>query len=89
VWLPPCYRYCPVANQPPAHGARLGRRSLGSSIVPILLALLALLDLRVELQLLADHFTLAALAAAIRNHLLATAVLLLLPSLLHHYRQRP
>ncbi|MDH4404655.1 MAG: hypothetical protein QE276_01355 [Cyanobium sp. D14.bin.5] len=59
------------------------------SIVPILLALLALLDLRVELQLLADHFTLSSLAAAIRNHLLATAVLLLLPSLLHHYRQRP
>ena len=55
----------------------------------MLLALLALLDLRVELQLLADHFTLASLAAAIRNHLLATAVLLLLSSLLHHYRQRP
>ena len=62
---------------------------MGSSIVPILLALLALLDLLVELQLLADHFTLAALTAAIRNNLLATAVLLLLPSLLHHYRQRP
>ena len=62
---------------------------MGSSIVPILLALLALLDLRVELQVLADHFTLSSLAAAVRNHLLATAVLLLLPSLLHHYRQRP
>ena len=53
--------------------------------MPLLLALLALLDLRVELQLLADYFTLASLAAAIRNHLLATAVLFLLPSLLHHY----
>ena len=56
--------------------------------VPLLLALLALLDLRVELQLLADHFTLAALAAAIRSHPLAVAVLLLQPSLLRHYRLR-
>jgi hypothetical protein len=32
--------------------------------VPLLLGLLALLDLRVELQLLADHFTLAAVGAA-------------------------
>lgn len=57
--------------------------------MPVLLGLLALLDLRVELQLLADHFTFSSLAAAIRNHLLATAVLLLLPSLLHKYRERP
>jgi hypothetical protein len=56
--------------------------------VPVLLALLALVDLRVELQLLADHFTFVSLAAAIRNHPLATAVLLLLPSLFQHYRQR-
>jgi hypothetical protein len=88
VLLPPCYRYCPVANQTRAHDARLRRRGFGVSIVPILLALLALLDLRVELQLLADHFTLTSLAAAIRNHLLATAVLLFFPSLLHHYRQK-
>lgn len=56
--------------------------------MPLLLGLLALLDLRVELQLLADHFTLAALAAAVRSHPLAVAVLLLWPSLLHHYRRR-
>jgi hypothetical protein len=69
---------------------RTGRRSsLRGSIVPISLALLALLDMRVELQLLADHFTWSSLAAAIRNHLLATVVLLLLPSLLGHYRKRP
>ena len=54
--------------------------------VPLLLGLLALLDLRVELQLLADHFTLAAVGAAVRSHLLAVAVLLLLPSLANHYR---
>lgn len=54
--------------------------------MPLLLGLLALLDLRVELQLLADHFTLAAAGAAVHNHLLAVAVLLLLPSLTNHYR---
>lgn len=54
--------------------------------VPLLLGLLALLDLRVELQLLADHFTFAAVGAAVRSHLLAVAVLLLLPSLINHYR---
>jgi hypothetical protein len=52
----------------------------------LLLGLLALLDLRVELQLLTDHFTLAAVGAAVRAHLLAVAVLLLLPSLINHYR---
>ena len=55
----------------------------------MLLALLALFDLRVELQLLADHFTLAGLGAAIRSHPLAVAVVLLLPSLLQRYRGRP
>jgi hypothetical protein len=54
----------------------------------VLLALLALFDVRVELQLLADHFTLAGLGAAIRSHPLAVAVLLLLPSLLQRYRAR-
>jgi hypothetical protein len=53
----------------------------------LLLGLLALLDLRVELQLLGDHFTLAALAAAVRSHPLAVAVLLLLPSLARQYRR--
>ncbi len=56
--------------------------------MPLLLGLLALLDLRVELQLLGDHFTLAALAAAVRSHPLAVAVLLLLPSLARQYRKR-
>lgn len=60
------------------------RRSL--PLVPILLAILALADLRVELQLLADHFTFTSLAEAIRSHLLAVAVLLLQPSLWRLYR---
>ena len=55
--------------------------------MPAVLGLLAIFDLRVELQLLADHFTLASLAAAIRSHPLAMAVLLLMPSLLQHYRR--
>ncbi len=61
---------------------------MGWASIPVLLGLLALLDLRVELQLLSDHFTLTALGAAIRSHPLAVAVLLLLPSLLRHYRAR-
>jgi hypothetical protein len=56
--------------------------------VSLLLGLLALLDLRVELQLLADHFTLAAVGAAVRSHLLAVVVLILLPSLCKAYRVR-
>ncbi len=54
--------------------------------VPLLLALLALLDLRVELQLLFDHLTLTSLTEAVRSHLLAVMVLLLTPSLLRRYR---
>lgn len=53
--------------------------------VPLLLALLALLDLRVELQLLAEHFTLSALWFAIASHPLALAVLALTPSLWRRY----
>jgi len=55
-------------------------------LVPILLALLALLDLRVELQLLFDHVTLTSLGEAVRNHLLAVMVLMFTPSLLRRYR---
>jgi len=51
-----------------------------------LLGLLALLDLRVELILLFDHITWTSLAEGLRNHILAVAVLLALPSLWRHYR---
>ena len=50
--------------------------------VPPLLAVLALLDLRTELRLLADHFTWSALLAAISAHPLAVAVLVLTPVLM-------
>ena len=54
--------------------------------VPLALALLALLDLRVELQLLGDHITLTSISEAVGNHLLAVVVLFLMPSLLRRYR---
>jgi hypothetical protein len=47
-----------------------------------LLLILAVYDLRVELQLLADHFTLASLNAAFSTHPLAMVVLLIIPPLL-------
>jgi hypothetical protein len=52
----------------------------------MLLALLALLDLRVEFQLLFDHVTLTSVGEAVRNHLLAVMVLMFTPSLLRRYR---
>jgi hypothetical protein len=56
-----------------------GQRPLRLPLVPIVLVLLALLDLRTELQLLADHFTFASVAEIPRHHPLAIAVLLLTP----------
>ena len=57
--------------------------------VPLALHLFALLDLRIEFQLLADHFTLTTLFTAIRSHWLAVLVLLCQPSLWRHYRRVP
>jgi hypothetical protein len=56
------------------------RRS--SRWLPLLLALLAVYDLRVDLQLLLDHFTWSSLASAITAHPLAVAVLILTPGLM-------
>ncbi|MEB3184871.1 MAG: hypothetical protein VKM97_03205 [Cyanobacteriota bacterium] len=50
--------------------------------MPPLLALLALLDLRTEIQLLIDHFTWSGLWAATTAHPLAVAVLVLTPALM-------
>lgn len=55
----------------------------------LLLAALSLWDLRVELQLLAQHFTVSALRAAVLAHPLAVTVLLLLPSLSSSGPSRP
>ncbi|MCP9833068.1 MULTISPECIES: hypothetical protein [unclassified Cyanobium] len=59
----------------------------GWPLLPLVLLVLALIDLRVELILLRDHFTLTAVTAAVRSHLLAVAVLLSQPSLWNHYRR--
>lgn len=87
AWHPPCCRCCPVADHAATPAPRRRRPQRSWALIPALLGLLALFDLRVELQLLSDHFTLTALATAIRSHPLAVAVLLLLPSLLGRYRQ--
>jgi hypothetical protein len=55
-------------------------------LVPVLLILLALWDLRGELQLLSDHFTWVTLRAALVQHPLAVAVLLLAPALWSRFR---
>ena len=82
-----------LALGPPANSISISSEELiGASnrrrtpLVPLLLALLALLDLRVELQLLFDHLTLTSLTEAVRTHLLAVMVLLFTPSLLRRYR---
>ncbi|MFZ9753462.1 MAG: hypothetical protein ACO3B3_07915 [Cyanobium sp.] len=62
------------------------RRPRGRRIIPLALLVLAFLDLRTDLQLLADHVTLTAVAEAIRNHPLAVMVLLITPSLWRRYR---
>ena len=65
----------------------LSSRNLsGRLLIPALLGVLALGDLRVELVLLADHFTFTSFSAALAAHPLAVAVLALLPSLVRHYR---
>ncbi|WP_296447754.1 hypothetical protein [Vulcanococcus sp.] len=55
-------------------------------LIPILLAILALLDLRTELQLLADHFTFASLVEIPRHHPLAIAVLVFTPWMIQSSR---
>jgi hypothetical protein len=53
-----------------------------------MLMILAIADLRVDLLLLFDHFTLTTLTQAILSHPLAVAVLVAQPSLWRHYRGR-
>lgn len=60
----------------------------GASLIPLLLLVLSLLDLRVEILLLIDHFTLTSLLQAISSHPLAVTVLVLQGSLWRRYRRR-
>jgi len=55
-------------------------------LVPLLLAALAVWDLRSELQLLAEHFTWISLLMIPRYHLLAVTVLILTPSFIRQRR---
>ena len=70
---------------PPSHPGGAVRRRAANPLIPLVLLLLALLDLRVDLRLLLDHFTLTSLAEAVRFHPLAVMVLLLTPSLWRRY----
>ena len=63
-----------------------GRRPWQLPLVPMLLAVLALLDLRAELQLLADHFTFASLMEVPRHYPLAITVLLFTPWMIQRTR---
>lgn len=63
----------------------LSSRKRGERWFPLLLLLLALLDLRTELLLLSDHLTFTSLGFAIRHHLLAVVVLAAFPSLWRRY----
>lgn len=53
--------------------------------VPLFLLVLALVDLKSEIRLLLDHFTVTTLLTAVQSHLLAVSVLFLLPSLWRLY----
>ena len=64
-----------------AEGSRSGSRGL-----PLVLIVLALMDLRMEIMLLLDHFTFTSLLYGVRHHALAVMVLLAAPSLWRRYR---
>ena len=60
---------------------RVNHPPQAAALIPWLLALLAVWDLRTELQLLADHLTLTSLVMLPLHHPLAVAVLVCTPSL--------
>lgn len=72
------------ADLPPM-SAESGQRLTRLHLLPPLLLILALIDLRTELRLLFDHLTLTALLTAISSHPLAVLVLLAQPSLWRRY----
>ena len=60
-------------------------RQRGERWFPLLMLLLAIVDLRTELLLLIDHLTFTSIGFAIRHHLLAVMVLVSFPSLWRRY----
>ncbi|MEY3929590.1 MAG: hypothetical protein RLZZ516_1300 [Cyanobacteriota bacterium] len=61
-------------------------RSRGIAWPAVVLCVLALIDLRIEIQLLLDHFTWTSFSLIPVQHPLAVLVLLLTPSLWRRYR---
>jgi hypothetical protein len=72
----------------PSGGVGSRSSTPGAALVPLFLLVLSLLDLRVEIQLLIDHFTFTSLLQAITSHPLAVTVLILQGSLWRRYRRR-
>lgn len=66
----------------------VARPGLSLPLLPLLLLLLAIGDLRTELLLLSDHLTMTGLINAIVSHPLAVVVLAAQPSLWRRYRRR-
>ena len=62
------------------------RRLLQLPLIPLVLGLLALLDLRTELLLLLDHFTFSSLIEIPRHHPLAIAVLACIPWMIQRHQ---
>ena len=54
-------------------------------LIPFLLLVFAFWDLRLEVRLLLDHFTLTSLVFALKHHALAFLVLISCPSLFIRY----
>mgnify|MGYP001444004500 CR=1 FL=1 len=56
-------------------------------LVPIILLLLAVFDLRIEIRLLIDHLTFTSILYSIKEHTLAIAILVFSPSLFKVYNR--
>lgn len=76
----------PGATSPDAGETDSPSRRSGFLGLPLLLLILAIGDLRVDLRLLLDHFTITSLTQAIVSHPLAVTVLVAQPSLWRRYR---
>lgn len=77
----------PLGPAQPADRPSGTDRSSRVPLLPVLLLVLALGDLRTEILLLIDHFTLTSVLSAIAAHPLAVVVLLAQPSLWRRYRR--
>ena len=60
--------------------------NINKKIIPIILISFALLDLKTEIRILIDHFTLTSIIYTIKHHSLSVLILAFSPSLLRHYK---